>query len=90
MSFTSAQYQHDHASPPESAYQLYHENLELQFDEAEEKLKFLFRGIDTYERRVPNEHQDRTAIRVRLNALCELIEYTLGEFGGRIEYKRSR
>lgn len=88
--FEQCQAEHDAQTPQESLYQLYHENLDLQFDEAEEKLKFLFRGIATYERHVPNECQDRTAIRIRLNALCELTEDTLAEFGGRITYSRKQ
>lgn len=78
------QAEYDAMAPYESPHAHQREYLDLCFDEAEAKLRFLFKSIDTFERHVPGEHQDQADTRARLNSLCELIEDRLGDYGGRL------
>lgn len=84
VSFSNAQASYDAMSPDDGQFFHQHEHLALCFEEAEAKLRFLFKNIDTFEKHVPEEHQDRAEIRARANSLCELIEDQLGAYGGRL------
>ncbi len=80
----ACQLQYDAQEPPEGRYFAESEQLLHAHTTFDYAMDAYFAGIDTFRRLVPQNEQESTEIRSRLEGQIDRLEERQGEYGGRI------